>query len=233
MSDVIRLPERIAAASRKVGGALKADSRNKEYNYDYISADKILDIAGQALADNGVVIIPTITESHVDIFDRGAKGVRYDANVTFAFNIMGGEDAFTALWTGRGSDYTVPDKAIYKAITSGHKYFLAKLLNIGEGNEDSEHDNPEPTAQPKPRPEQVITAELGYDAPPATMTLETAKAVTNSDGVPYGEIDSESLSNMTIGIGRALNKPNLTPEQRNTYAMKQDAIKVILTSRNQ
>jgi hypothetical protein len=30
---------------------------------------------------------------------------------------------------------------MYKAITSGHKYYLMKLLNIGEGNEDGEHDN--------------------------------------------------------------------------------------------
>lgn len=86
--------------------------------------------------------------------------------------------------------------------------------------------------QPTPRPEQVITAELGYDAQP-TMTLETANDMLNSQGVRYGDVPSEKLSEMTIGIGKALNKPNLTPEQRNTYTMKQDAIKVILTSRNQ
>jgi len=69
-------------------------------------------------------------------------------------------------------------------------------------------------------------------AVPAPMSLETAEAVTNSDGVRYGDLDSVSLSHMTIGIGKGLKKADLTPEQREEYQYKLAAIKTILSSRN-
>ena len=53
------LAKKIAAASKAVG-SLTADKRNMQQNYDYISADKILERAGNALADQGVTIFPAI-----------------------------------------------------------------------------------------------------------------------------------------------------------------------------
>lgn len=64
-----------------------------------------------------------------------------------------------------------------------------------------------------------------------SMTIETAELVKNSEGVEYGEIDNETLSNMTIGIGKAMKKPGLTAEKHDEYTMKMDAIKVILEAR--
>ena len=64
------------------------------------------------------------------------------------------------------------------------------------------------------------------------MSLETALAVTNSEGVRYGDLESEALSNMTVGIGKALAKSSLAPEKRDELLYKQDAIRVILQSRN-
>lgn len=136
------LIQKIAQASQVVGGALNPDKRNNQDRYEYVSADKILSIAGQALADAGVVVIPSITSSEVIPFERGNGKFRYDARVEFVFFLTDADGTMEVTWPGYGSDYTVPDKAIYKAITSGHKYFLAKLLNIGAGNEDSEHESP-------------------------------------------------------------------------------------------
>ena len=65
-----------------------------------------------------------------------------------------------------------------------------------------------------------------------TLTVETAEAVTNSDGLRYGDIDSDTLSNMTIGIGKAMKKPTTTPDKLDEYQMKMDAIQVILEARN-
>lgn len=66
---------------------------------------------------------------------------------------------------------------------------------------------------------------------PDKMSLETAQAVTNSDGTKYGDLDNKTLSNMTIGINKALKKSGITDEQRETYQMKRDAIATILKSR--
>lgn len=132
---------KIARASAAVGGALSTDKRNMDSKYDYVSADKILSVAGQALADAGVAVLPSVTSSEVLTFERGQGKNRYDARVDFVFFLADEESQIEMTWIGYGSDYTVPDKAIYKAITSGHKYFLAKLLNIGAGNEDGEHES--------------------------------------------------------------------------------------------
>lgn len=138
------LASKIAAASKTVGGRLSADKRNTDANYDYVSSDAILAFGGQALAEHGVAIVPMLTSLEVTptayTNNRGEARTRYDALASFIMRISDGETDQEAPWFGLGSDYTVPDKAAYKAITSGHKYFLAKLLNIGAGNEDGEHE---------------------------------------------------------------------------------------------
>lgn len=179
------LISKIAQASIKVG-ALATDKTNEQQRYNYISADKVLDRAGNALASVGVAVIPAILEEQTAQFDYadnyGKTKSRYDAVVRFAMTVTDGEGQYEVPWVGRGSDYAVPDKALYKAITSGHKYFLMKLLNIGVGNEDSEHD-PTPDAPTTPqtaqkRPETAQTsnhATMSRKTPQKPATLATAQ----------------------------------------------------------
>jgi hypothetical protein len=139
------LAAKIAKASHDVG-ALATDKHNKQGEYDYISADKILDRAGGALADNGLALIPSITG--VDsVQGQTGRGVSfYMATVRLEMHLTDGTSEAYYPWTGMGVDYSAPDKAMYKAITSGHKYFIMKLLNVGVGNEDGEHESPPPAA---------------------------------------------------------------------------------------
>ena len=135
------LYSKIAAVSTAVG-SLETDKRNTQQNYDYISADKVLDRVGSEMAKVSLVIIPALVAEQIDAIPW-KQGHRYDCRVDIDMMIADGEgNTETVKWFGRGSDYSVPDKALYKAITSGHKYFLMKLFNIGVGNEDSEHDAP-------------------------------------------------------------------------------------------
>lgn len=148
------LASKLVAASKAVG-ALAADKRNEQGRYDYISADKVLERAGQALADVGVILIPAITDETVDA-NKTDKGLtRHDAAVGFVMTLSDGDTTLEFPWRGRGSDYTAPDKALYKAVTTGHKYFLMKLLNIGVGNEDGEHEN-EPAAPQAAAPRKLV-----------------------------------------------------------------------------
>jgi hypothetical protein len=170
------LISKLAAASLAVG-SLKADKKNVAQNYDYISADKILDRAGAALAKAGVMVIPSITHEEtvsVSYTDNYGKAkTRFDSTVHFAMVLADGDSQLEMPWVGRGNDFAVPDKALYKAITSGHKYFLAKILNIGIGNEDGEHEeipaasNQAAKRQPPTAPDMdADTEELLRDAPP-------------------------------------------------------------------
>lgn len=193
---------KIAKASRTVG-ALATDKTNTQQNYNYISADKILERAGAALAEAGVVIIPAVVGDeivrHEGTNQYGKAQIRYDAAVRFAMTISDGESQYEVPWCGRGSDYAVPDKALYKAITSGHKYFLMKLLNIGVGNEDGEHDSQSDSAlqatQTAPErangratPNHAATAPKAPQRPAAPVTV-------NVDEVDEVEPDGVTVDN--------------------------------------
>jgi len=80
-----------------------------------------------------------------------------------------------------------------------------------------------------------IAAELGFPEDKPTvepMTLERAYAIKNSEGIEYGKLTVDKLSVMPIGINRALKHNDLTPEKRAEYLEKLEAIKVLLTAKN-
>lgn len=145
------LAKRITQASIDAGLFL-ADKRNTDQNYAYISADQVLTKAGDALARNGVMVLPQVVDIQMGIVERPNKSPRLDAHVQFDMLITDDESELHARWDGFGSDYMTPDKAVYKAITSGHKYFLMKLLNIGVGNEDGEHETLSAPERGNPNP---------------------------------------------------------------------------------
>jgi len=90
---------------------------------------------------------------------------------------------------------------------------------------------------PKPlewfdEPESMVEAavELGGQVK-SSMSLETAEAVTNKDGVRYGDIDTKTLSHMGNAITKAMEKNGMSHEKHEEHQLKLDAIKVILESR--
>ena len=256
MTEQTNLVQRLAKAAADVGGKLKADKRNSEQNYDYVSADKILSACGQALATNGVMVVPSIVKRDVVTIEYtnqyGKTLRRYDAVVDLVLKVTDGTSSFEEPWYGMGSDYSAPDKAMYKAITSGHKYFMAKLFCIGEGNEDSEHES-EPEgkapaapkqAQPAPKPaapraaeEAQLMREITGEAPMTTtapaMTLDEAKAITNRDGEKYGDLDTPKLALMANAITKKLRGQPVSAEERAEAERKHAAITIILNSREQ
>jgi hypothetical protein len=177
MTDPLNLAEKIAAARVKLG-SLKPDKTNKDQNYMYISADKILERAGDVLSEAGITIVPTVVDTALTNVERPNKTPRIDAVLKMSFQVTDGLTDYIAFWVGCGSDYVTPDKAIYKAITSGHKYFLMKLLQVGVGNEDSEHENPEPEQKQTRQPAPVVSgpeepAGADYDFPVGTAYVAT------------------------------------------------------------
>jgi len=139
------LDDKIARASIDVGAFLP-DRTNEQANYQYVSADQIARRAGDALAREGVVIYPEIKDATVEIQETPKGNSRFCvARVSFVMHISAGDAAEQKRdlrWISLGVDYSSPDKAIAKAITTGVKYFSMKLLQVGIGNDDGEHENP-------------------------------------------------------------------------------------------
>ena len=65
------------------------------------------------------------------------------------------------------------------------------------------------------------------------MTLEEACAITNSEGTPYGKLSAKTLQNMSIGIGKALKNPSLSPEEKAEYQRKFKAIGILLKAKSE
>ena len=159
-AKVSSLYSKIAEVSKAVG-SLTTDKRNLQQKYDYISADKILDRVGSEMAKVGLVILPALVAEATERIEYQTGKWRYDCRLDMEMRIFDGDgNGDTVAWYGRGADYSVPDKAMYKAITSGHKYFLMKLFNVGAGNEDGEHEVQQPAkndAKQFSQPEPMIT----------------------------------------------------------------------------
>ena len=63
------------------------------------------------------------------------------------------------------------------------------------------------------------------------MTLEEALAETSSNGISYGNLTNEQLSNRSIGIDQGLKKENITSVKQDELIRKLTAIKLILDAR--
>lgn len=188
------LAEKLAAIRLEMG-SLSPDKTNKDQNYKYISADKVLERAGDVVAKYGVVIIPSVVETELKFVPRANKSDRIDAVVRMTIVVTDGDSDYSADWTGAGNDYTAPDKAIYKAITSGHKYFLMKLFNIGIGNEDGEHESGEDngsttTASGNTKSSTTSNTKKGELTPLESTKVEIVKIIKTVGGLDNPEANA-------------------------------------------
>lgn len=147
------LASKVAAAVKAVGD-LAPDKVNQAERFAYRSADLILSRCGQALAAEGVVVVPMMEEVSLSIGETSKGMKRYEASVKFKFTVTDGVTEWACPFTAVGVDFSSPDRALAKATTLGHKYFLAKLLCVGVGNEDAEADTepPPPAQERRPAP---------------------------------------------------------------------------------
>ena len=110
-------------------------------------------------------------------------------------------------------------------VTYLRRYALASILGV-YADEDGDGNKPAPAElkarEDKPEEKPVSDSE--------TMTIERACAIVNSEGVKYGEIPSEKLQAMVLGINKGL-KNGVDDAKRAEYNEKKQAIAVILKAR--
>lgn len=208
MSEQMTVVAKLVKATQELG-TFAADKHNPQGRYDYISADQVLGRIGKVLAANGVMVIPAITRTeHLE--GQTGKGTKsYVCNIEFCMKITDGDGAVDMFWAGSGVDYGSPDKALYKAITSGHKYFLMKLFNVGIGNEDGEHEaadqsqaqqRPQPTRQTQRPPRTPTQHRNGAQKPSADLPEMTADETFGEMG-RRGDIQPATLERLNeLGI---------------------------------
>jgi hypothetical protein len=120
MAEISRVPKR---------------GRHSGLRYDYVQEADLMDLLRDRMADQGVVIFPSVRE-HRMVESRDDRGrVQFLTTVTMEITLIDSEsgDQLTTSWIGQGMD--AGDKGYYKAYTGAIKYFLLKTFLISTGDE--------------------------------------------------------------------------------------------------
>ena len=158
------------------------------------------------------------------------------------------EEAQTAGLTNNPSWKKFPSDMLFaRAITRGARRFAPGIFGgspiytpeeLGvdtdeEGYIDTTHEIIDQPPAPSNNGHDLVNEAVAEGGKvKSSMSLETAENMTDSKKRRYGDMTNDELSNYSIGIGKLLAKNGLTPEKHDEYMMKQDAIGIILASRN-
>jgi hypothetical protein len=145
---------------------------NQFHNYDYATEADINAGVRKALAQVGVMLIPSVDKLEWREVET-KSGKERIATLTVTYTATDGieERKFTVI--GEGQDRG--DKATYKAMTGAGKYALLKLFLISTGD-DPEQEEEEKPAQSQPR--RSPKGKAAQDGPPAITPAPGVEPVT-------------------------------------------------------
>jgi ERF superfamily len=130
----INLRQKLAEVRRRIGYIQKR-GLNERFNYTYVTAADMAGAVGDALADLGVVVIPSLESiSHETVTPNQA----FPQNVTrvvmsYTFMDIDSSEQLTVKIPGEGRD--PGDKGPYKAMTGALKYALLQSFLIATGDD--------------------------------------------------------------------------------------------------
>lgn len=149
-------------------GKIDKTGRNSGFGggYNFIEYSAVAGKIRTLFAKYGVIIQPEIQsyEKEVITNSRGNTGYHYVLTMKFsAINADDKDDRLESMWLGESADYG--DKGINKAITAGTKYFIMRLFNISEKDDDPDGTSVEisesHTAEKKATPIDAMIAKIG------------------------------------------------------------------------
>lgn len=155
-------PLTLAAKLARIGkeiGAVDKSGVNQIQRYKYIEYSVVAGRIRELFDIYRVIIVPSVMDYKADEVSNSKGGNGYHYLLTMNFCLINGddpEDNFNATWVGEATDYG--DKGINKAETSGTKYFLMRLFNVSEKNEE-EADSKSPEVAAVRRPSAPAKAE--------------------------------------------------------------------------
>ena len=135
------LAAKLASAMTSIGDIPK-NGHNDYHGYDYPLESDVMDALRSELAERGVAIFPSVEgRSFKQIEGNEQDGFTYHTRVQLAITLIDSEsgEQRTMHWEGEASD--TQDKGLYKAYTSGMKYWALKTFLMSAGD-DAERDNP-------------------------------------------------------------------------------------------
>ncbi len=243
--SIKELAEALASAQAELKPA-PFDKENEFAGYKYASLNSVIEVAKKVLPKYGLSV------SQVPVYET--IGEIYYAGVETTLMHKSGEWIGERLLVpvishGRLIELTVATdqkgkqslgktnvvQEMGKVITYCRRYAYAAIIGISS-DEDTDGDEIKSKASVENEPsgvKQKADTVITQIPPEGFMDLDEAFAITNSQGMPYGKLSAEALQSMSIGIGKALKNPKLSPEEKAEYQKKYKAIGILLKAKSE
>jgi hypothetical protein len=133
----------VQAAMSKVG--IDKEGVNKHQRYNYRGIDQVMNTLAPVLAENEVLIIPSVTNHNMTQGTTKSEGVCFHHCVEVEYTITGPEGDQLGPFKSRGECIDTSDKGLNKACTAAYKYWVLTALCVPlEGQEDADSVTPAP-----------------------------------------------------------------------------------------
>ncbi len=160
----MKVHERFIAAKKAMSeiGIAKA-SKNNQQGYAYRGIDDVLNTLAPILAENGLIILPSVVNSSYTTLTTRSGGTAYHHQVETEYTIIGAEGDSIGPFKGKGECIDSSDKGLNKACSAAFKYWVLTSFCVPiEGHGDADADTPEAAVHTISEP-QLLELESIYD----------------------------------------------------------------------
>jgi len=142
VSEKARLYKKIAATQKQLH-YIKKDGRFKspKANYNFAQEADVMMAIRDALLDNGLTVLTSWSERGSEIVDNGRYRVE-TAMINGQIIDQDTGESVSVSYPATGADYGTGDKAVWKMITGGTKYFLLKTFLVPTFDRDIDTTKP-------------------------------------------------------------------------------------------
>ena len=159
---------KLAAKIARVMAAIDSvpkNGRNDYHGYNYSTDDDVMQSVRPVMAEHNLIALPSVADRNVERVSTGPDESDYQlhTHITLEITLIDGDSgqSKTVTWEGEAQDGQ--DKGLYKAYTSGIKYWALKTFLLSADTDVETHD----AAANQP-------TQNGYSAEPSDAQLEYA-----------------------------------------------------------
>jgi hypothetical protein len=132
----------LAAKIAKVMGAIEhvpKNGYNNYHKYEYSSDDDVMQSLRPEMAEHNLAVFHSVTDREATQVET-SNGTAWKTVITMEITIVDGDSgqSYTSTWMGEADDSQ--DKGLYKAFTSGIKYWALKSFLLSADSDVETHD---------------------------------------------------------------------------------------------
>lgn len=201
-------------------GVIAKGNKNTQQNYAFRGIDDVVAGVQEAMARNGIIVVPRVVERERDIVATKNQGSMVSVRLLVDHVFMSAEDGSSVVCTMLGEAFDSGDKASNKAMSAALKYAITETFMIAtyEKDRDTEEHSPQiatplPSIPSVPMAPPVFAGERDSDraasaamdavrrsapssTPPPPKTAAPPAAVPNSETASIGRERIAAAKNM-------------------------------------